>query len=102
MTEFQRLVFDAVAKIPCGQVATYGDIACAIGYFGGARAVGNALHTNTDPIAVPCHRVVNSSGRLALFYAFGGIDAQAERLIAEGVDIQFDRVINFKQVRKQW
>jgi len=45
-----------------GQVATYGEIAKAIGKPGSARAVGRVCATNSLLLAVPCHRVVASNG----------------------------------------
>ena len=49
-------------------------------YAGAARAVGNALHVNPEPVVVPCHRVVNASGKLAPWFAFGGLNAQKRLL----------------------
>ena len=63
-----------------------------IGVSGGARAVGNALHTNTNGDIVPCHRVVAANGRLAPNYAFGGSGEQARRLTAEGVEVWAGKV----------
>nr|MCR4589655.1 MGMT family protein [Lachnospiraceae bacterium] len=45
-----------------------------------------ALHKNPDPGSIPCHRVVNSKGKLAEKYAFGGAGKQAEILKGEGVE----------------
>ena len=89
---FREDIFAAVAAIPTGKVSTYGRVAAAAGYPGAARAVGNALHTNASPETVPCHRVVRADGRLGENYAFGGPEAQKERLIAEGVPFIGDRV----------
>ena len=89
---FRERVFEAVKLIPRGKVATYGDIAAVIGVSGGARAVGNALHTNTNGDIVPCHRVVAANGRLAPNYAFGGSGEQARRLTAEGVEVWAGKV----------
>ena len=89
MTEskFKSAVYDAVKSVPHGNVATYGQIAMMAGYRGAARAVGNALHVNPYFGSVPCHRVVNASGRLAPDFAFGGLDAQKRMLEAEGVEV---------------
>ena len=87
MTEFERAVYEAVKTIPRGSVATYGQIARIAGYPGAARAVGNALHRNSDGTNVPCHRVVNASGALAASFGFGGKDEQKRRLLAEGVHV---------------
>jgi alkylated DNA nucleotide flippase Atl1 len=52
-----------------------------------ARAVGNALHKNSDPENIPCFRVVNAKGELAGEFAFGGPGAQAKLLEAEGIKV---------------
>lgn len=101
MISFREKVFRAVQQIPKGKVATYGDIAKLIGCAGGARAVGNALHQNTDCVAVPCHRVVNSKGALAKSYVFGGVAEQAKKLLAEGVNVWAGKV-NLKQFRAKF
>lgn len=85
MTDFQERVFEAVAKIPKGNVASYGDIATAAGSPKASRAVGNILHNNPLPGIIPCHRVVHSDGHLAPAFAFGGEEAQKKLLISEGV-----------------
>ena len=70
-TAFQQKVWQAIAQIPYGQVASYGDIARAIG--SAPRAVGQACGKNPLPIIVPCHRVVSSSGLGG--FSFGGDEA---------------------------
>jgi methylated-DNA-[protein]-cysteine S-methyltransferase len=55
-TAFQQRVWQAIAAIPLGQVATYGQIASKIG--SGPRAVANACGANNIPLIIPCHRVV--------------------------------------------
>ena len=92
MTDFERDVYEAVKLIPEGKVATYGQIAELSGHPRAARAVGNALHKNPDETNVHCHRVVNSDGRLARSFGFGGQDEQRRRLIAEGVYVVNYRV----------
>jgi methylated-DNA-[protein]-cysteine S-methyltransferase len=73
-TPFQRAVWDALRAIPWGEVRTYGEIAALLGRPGGARAVGGANHENPIAILVPCHRVVQASGRLGGYAA--GLDAK--------------------------
>lgn len=82
---FREKVFRAVGLIPEGRVGTYSQVAELAGYPGAARAVGNAVHQNTDTVRVPCHRVVCSDGTLGSGYAFGGPEKQKERLKEEGV-----------------
>ena len=61
---FQRLVWDALQKIPAGRTKTYSEVARDIGRPGAARAVARACATNSIAIAIPCHRVVGSGGDL--------------------------------------
>lgn len=96
---FAEEVYETVKKIPYGMVATYGQIAFMSGHAGAARAVGNALHVNPTPVVVPCHRVVNAQGRLAPWFAFGGLDAQQRLLESEGVTVT-DGVVDL--VKYQW
>ena len=57
MTTFDK-VYAAVKLIPRGSVATYGQIAAAIGNKRLSRVVGYALHVNPEPGVIPCYRVV--------------------------------------------
>ncbi len=86
MTEFDAKVYTVTRQIPAGKVATYGQIAGAIGCPGGARAVGNSLHRNPDP-ATPCFRVVSAQGRLSKAFGFGGILRQKELLEEDGTEV---------------
>ncbi len=76
-------IYKIVRKIPAGKVSTYGEIARRLKT--NPRLVGNALHQNPDPEKIPCHRVVFKDGRLALGYAFGGLEEQRRKLLLEGV-----------------
>ncbi len=75
---FDAEVYDVVAQIPAGRVATYGQLARLVGMPGYARRVGRAMAT--APEGLPCHRVTNSQGRMA-----PGWVEQRELLEAEGV-----------------
>lgn len=81
--DFFERVYKTVMKIPAGKVATYGQIADALGTKD-ARKVGWALHANRNE-KVPCHRVVNKDGGLAPNFAFDGEKEQRRRLLAEGI-----------------
>jgi AraC family transcriptional regulator of adaptative response/methylated-DNA-[protein]-cysteine methyltransferase len=63
----------ALREIPLGQTASYGEVAARIGRPKAARAVAQACATNELALAVPCHRVVRSDGRV------GGYRWGAER-----------------------
>ncbi|MDE2142141.1 MAG: methylated-DNA--[protein]-cysteine S-methyltransferase [Elusimicrobia bacterium] len=63
-TAFQRLVWDALRRIPAGRTKTYAEVARDIGRPSAARAVARACATNSIAVAIPCHRVVGSDGGL--------------------------------------
>ncbi len=79
---FQRKVLTELARIPYGEVATYGGLAAKIGKPRAARAVGGALNRNPIPIVLPCHRIVGASGKL-VGYA-GGLERKRALLALEG------------------
>ena len=78
---FERAVWGEIAKIPYGEMRTYGAIAIALGEPGAARAVGSACHTNPVPVLVPCHRVVGAGGKIVGFG--GGLDRKRQLLELE-------------------
>lgn len=89
---FATTVRAVVGSIPKGKVATYGQVARLAGSPGAARAVGSIMRTNTDTRAVPCHRVVGSTGTLT-GYAYGnGVATKKELLAREGVCFRGDTV----------
>jgi AraC family transcriptional regulator of adaptative response/methylated-DNA-[protein]-cysteine methyltransferase len=68
-TEFQRRVWRQLCRIDFGKTCSYADIARQVGRPAGVRAVGQANGRNPICIIVPCHRVVNSGGKLG---GYGG------------------------------
>jgi methylated-DNA-[protein]-cysteine S-methyltransferase len=62
-------VWQALLGIGWGETRTYGELAATLGSAGGGRAIGGANHANPVAILVPCHRVVQASGRLG---GYGG------------------------------
>ena len=81
---FERDVWQATRRIPCGEVRSYGDIAREIGAPGAAQAVGLALGRNPVPIVIPCHRVLAADGRSGGFSAPGGVATKFRILEIEG------------------
>ena len=77
-TAFQQEVWQALTRIPYGEVVSYRSIAEAIGNPKAVRAVGGANGKNPIPIVVPCHRVIGSNGDLT---GFGGGLETKSRLI---------------------
>lgn len=61
-SDFQRLVWDALLRIPYGETRSYAQLARELGKPGAARAVGHANGLNRIAIVIPCHRVVNANG----------------------------------------
>ncbi len=82
-TLFQQQVWKQVRAIPYGRTKTYGQIAHEMGNPGSFRAVGAANGANPVPIVVPCHRVVQSDGKLGGYS--GGLDIKDALLRLEGV-----------------
>jgi methylated-DNA-[protein]-cysteine S-methyltransferase len=61
-SDFQKLIYAHVQKIPRGKTMTYGQVAERAARPGAARAVGRAMAANPFAILVPCHRVVAKGG----------------------------------------
>lgn len=59
---FAEQVYEAVARIPCGKVATYGQIAALVGDPLAGREVGHIMSCAPSGRNLPCHRVVNRTG----------------------------------------
>ena len=67
-TEFQLKVWEALLKIPAGQLISYGQLAQRIDKPKAARAVGTANGDNPVAFLIPCHRVIQSSGALGGYH----------------------------------
>jgi len=65
---FQLKVWEALLAIPEGAVASYGDLARAVGEPGASRAVGAAVGRNPIAYLIPCHRVIQASGALGGYH----------------------------------
>ena len=94
MKSFSEKIHLIVRKIPRGKVATYGEIARAIGRPQATRAVGNALNKNPHAPQVPCHRIVRSDGLVGGYAK--GVKAKVKILEEEGIKVQRGR-INLKE-----
>lgn len=80
-----QVIWDTVARIPYGRVATYGQIARVAGLGRRARLAGYALHNTPDGVSVPWHRVVNAQGRISLPPGSDSHARQRRLLEAEGI-----------------
>jgi AraC family transcriptional regulator of adaptative response/methylated-DNA-[protein]-cysteine methyltransferase len=68
-TPFQQAVWERLLAIPFGETTTYAAVARDIGRPGAQRAVGKANGDNRLAVLIPCHRVINSQGKL---HGYGG------------------------------
>lgn len=90
--EITHRVWDTVARVPSGRVATYGQIARESGLGRRARTVGRALRSLPAGSRVPWHRVVNAQGQISLPEASDSGREQRIRLESEGVVFRAGRI----------
>lgn len=94
---FFKKVYEIVAQIPEGKVATYGGIGRKLGYPRGAKVVGWAMRSVSDGLNLPCHRVVKATGELAPGHVFGDVEIQKAMLMAEGITFRKDGTIDMEK-----
>ncbi|WP_185204998.1 bifunctional helix-turn-helix domain-containing protein/methylated-DNA--[protein]-cysteine S-methyltransferase [Chryseobacterium sp. C3] len=63
-TDFQLKVWESLLTIPMGKLSTYGNLADKIGNPNASRAVGTAIGSNPVAFLIPCHRVIQSTGKI--------------------------------------
>lgn len=90
--QFYLRVYQIVQEIPRGRVASYGQIALMLGMPRRSRLVGRALSHAPASLNLPCHRVVNSKGRLVPYW-----DEQKTLLLQEGVTFKNDVCVDLKK-----
>lgn len=95
ITNFRTKVYQIAKKIPRGRVSTYREIAKKL-KTKAYRAVGTAMNKNPYAPEVPCHRVVNSDGRLGGFAS--GTRNKIKMLEKEGIKIKDGKIENFERV----
>lgn len=95
---FYEKVYEVTRKIPFGKVTSYGAIAEFLGRKGSARMVGYAMNNSHIYSDIPAHRVVNRNGLLTGKHHFSPPDLMNQLLENEGIKIENDKIINFKEV----
>lgn len=65
---FQIKVWEALLRVPSGQVTTYSELARAVGHPAAVRAVGTAVGRNPISLFIPCHRALRKSGGLGGYH----------------------------------
>jgi HemK-related putative methylase len=95
LASFNERCYALLSLVPQGKVTTYGAIAHALGT-GASRAVGNAMNKNPYAPEIPCHRVVNSDGKVGGFA--GGTNEKIRMLEKEGIHVKGGRILSFEKV----
>lgn len=85
-TDFQLKVWDALLKIPLGELTTYGDISNHLNNPKANRAVGTAVGSNPVSYIIPCHRVIRSNGELGGYH--WGLDLKLAMIGWEAAKMQ--------------
>ena len=86
---FNEKCYELLKKVPKGKVTTYKALARAL-KSKAYRAVGNAMNKNPYAPQVPCHRVINSDGKLGGFAS--GLKNKISMLKAEGIEIKNNQI----------
>ena len=90
-------IWQVVAAIPPGRVATYGQVAKNAGLPRAARRVGHALRRLPNNTRIPWHRVVNAQGRISLPEGSTPYATQRGRLEREGIAFSPTGTINLRR-----
>ena len=96
---FQQRIWQIVAAIPYGHVATYGDVARLAGSPRAARQVGGVLSRLPEGTTLPWHRVVNRHGTISL--QGDRLFRQRDALEAEGIEVSDDGQLDLAICRWQ-
>ena len=92
---FSEEVLKLTKQIPKGKITTYKQLATAAGNKKATRAAGNSLNKNKQPIIIPCHRVIKSTGEAGGYS--GGTEKKIALLKEEGILIKGEKVISLKR-----
>tara|TARA_Y100000590_G_scaffold86055_1_gene96351 strand:+ start:4251 stop:4550 length:300 start_codon:yes stop_codon:yes gene_type:complete len=92
--KIEEKIYRKLLEVPEGYVTTYGELAKAINLKNGQRIVGQIMKKNPFPVIVPCHRVIKSDGTIG-GYAYG-INRKKHMLSKEGIEIDNDKILDFK------
>ena len=87
-----QAIWNVVARIPRGQVSSYGEVARAAGLPGRARLAGKALRLVPEDMNLPWYRVMGAGGRIVFPKGSRHFREQAKLLRSEGVAVKDGRV----------
>ena len=89
-TKFETRVYEALCRVPAGNVVTYKTLGSAVGCASG-QAIGNAMRRNPYAPEVPCHRVILSTLKLGGFMGdINGESVERKRRLLEDEGVKFD------------
>lgn len=91
---FQDIIYTIIGSIPKGKVVTYGLIAKMAGYPTYVRQVCQVIRTIPENSTLPCHRIINSQGKLSVTGECYVIHKKA--LIDEGIIFGLNDKIKLK------
>ena len=86
-TDFQKMVWSEIKKIPKGKTITYKELAIKIGKPKAYRAVANACAKNPLLEIIPCHRVIREDGKMGGYNGKKGVKRKKRLLKSEGVEL---------------
>ena len=93
--KIEEKIYRKLLEVPSGYVTTYGELAKAINLKNGQRVVGQIMKNNPFPVIVPCHRVVKSDGTVG--GKAKGSERKKHRFSKEGIEINYDKITDYKQ-----
>jgi len=97
---FSDKCYEVLRKVPKGKITTYKELAKQL-KTKAYRAVGTAMNKNPHAPRVPCHRVINSNGKIGGFAS--GTKKKISMLKKEGIPIKNNKIENFeKYLFKFW
>jgi methylated-DNA-[protein]-cysteine S-methyltransferase len=89
-TNFESRVYEALCRVPAGNVVTYKTLGKVVGCASG-QAIGNAMRRNPFAPEVPCHRVIPATLKLGGFMGdVSGEKVERKRKLLEGEGVKFD------------
>ena len=91
----EKRVYKKLSQIPKGKITTYGELAKAVDLKNGQRVIGRIMNKNHFPVIIPCHRVVNSDGKIG-GYSYGE-KVKTKMLSQEGLEIKNGKILDFEK-----
>lgn len=89
-----KKIYKKLLEVPEGKITTYGELAKAVGFTNGQRAVGKFMNKNPYPVIIPCHRVVKADGKVG-GYAYGE-EIKTNMLKKEGIRVKDGKILDWE------